>query len=203
MPSLNSTTRTIRVKIVYYGAGLSGKTTNLDHLHRVFPKRSRGVMVKLDTETERTLFFDYFPATLGKLGGYGVKVDFFTVPGQSFYNATRRAVLEKADGIAFVADSSPRREHANRVALENLAQNLATWGRKLEDIPLVFQWNKRDVPNALPVSLLERTLNPRICPSVAAIAKNGEGVWDTQAAILRAVLDHLRRQYANPRRRYA
>ena len=192
MPVMNTAERSIRLKVVYYGAGLSGKTTNLEHLHRVFPSRTRGAMVKLDTETERTLFFDYFPAHLGRLAGYMVKIDFFTVPGQSFYNATRRAVLDNVDGIVFVADSSRRREQANHVAMENLQENLSSWDRKLEDIPMVLQWNKRDVPKPLPVSLLEQTLNPRGLGSVEASAINGDGVWETQSLIVRQILEQLR-----------
>lgn len=192
MPVMNTAERSIRLKVVYYGAGLSGKTTNLEHLHQVFPSRTRGAMVKLDTETERTLFFDYFPAHLGRLGGYMVKIDFFTVPGQSFYNATRRAVLDNVDGIVFIADSSKRREQANHVAMENLQQNLSSWGRQLSDIPLVLQWNKRDIRDALPVSLLERTLNPRSLKSFEASAINGDGVWETQSQIVREILEQLR-----------
>ena len=192
MARINPTKRQVTVKLVYYGPGLSGKTTNLRHLHEVYPHQERGDMVELDTETERTLFFDYFPANLGTIAGFGLKADFFTVPGQSFYNATRRAVLEGADGIAFVADSSEQREEANLVTLANLHENLAASHRELADIPMVFQWNKRDLPDALPTRLLERQLNERGLPSFEAVAVDGQGVWETQKALLAAVLQDLR-----------
>jgi signal recognition particle receptor subunit beta len=192
MARINPAQRTIAVKLVYYGPGLSGKTTNLVKLHLVYPQNQRGDLVKLDTETERTLFFDYFPASLGTIGGFRLKADFFTVPGQSFYNATRRAVLEGADGIVFVADSTPDREEANLVSLENMHQNLESLGKRLTDLPHVFQWNKRDVPGALPEKLLQRQLNPGNAPAVAAIASQGVGVWDTQGILLKSVLEDLR-----------
>ncbi len=192
MARINAAKRQMTVKVVYYGPGLSGKTTNLLCLHAAYPSALRGELVKLDTETERTLFFDYFPAELGEIAGYRLKADLFTVPGQSFYNATRRAVLESVDGIVFVADSLPEREEANVVALENLRDNLERMGRTLETIPLVFQWNKRDVPGATPERRLQKLLNPSGRPAVAAMAAQGTGVWETQSAILKDVLDDLR-----------
>lgn len=192
MARINPAKKLMSVKVVYYGPGLCGKTTNLLHLHNNYPDAQRGELVKLDTETERTLFFDYFPADLGTVGGYRLKADFFTVPGQSFYNATRKAVLDAADGVVFVADSSPDREEANIATLENMKENLASMGRSLHEIPLVFQWNKRDVPGALSEKLLQRQLNPDGLPAVPAIASTGVGVWETQALILKAVLADLR-----------
>jgi len=182
----------LTMKIVYYGPGLSGKTTNLQWLHESYPADTRGDLVKLDTETERTLFFDYFPAELGMIGRYRVKANFFTVPGQSFYNATRRAVLVGADGLVFIADSAPSREEANLVSLANLRENLRAAGRDLEQLPLVFQWNKQDLPGAMSPRMLERMLNPTGAPSFSAVATRGEGVWDTQVCILQAVMERLR-----------
>lgn len=182
----------LTVKIVYYGPGLSGKTTNLQVLHESYPPDTRGDLVKLDTETERTLFFDYFPASMGSIGRYQVKTNFFTVPGQSFYNATPRAVLAGVDGIVFVADSSAAREEANVVSLANLEANIVAAGRELDRIPMVFQWNKRDLPDAMPVRLMERMLNKQHHPSVEAVASTGLGVWDTQARILMQVMEQLR-----------
>lgn len=182
----------LTVKIVYYGPGLSGKTTNLQWLHESYPPDTRGDLVMLDTETERTLFFDYFPASLGRIGRYRVKANFFTVPGQSFYNATRRTILTGADGLVFVADSSAAREEANLVSLENLRTNLTASGRDLARMPLVFQWNKRDLPDAMPVKLLQRMLNRHGRPAFPAVASQGEGVWDAQAAILQQVMQKLR-----------
>ncbi len=182
----------LTVKIVYYGPGLSGKTTNLQWLHEAYPPDTRGDLVKLDTETERTLFFDYFPASLGTIGRYRVKANFFTVPGQSFYNATRRTVLAGADGIVFVADSSAAREEANLVSFSNLEQNLVSAGRDLDTLPLVMQYNKQDLPDAMPVRLLQRLLNRRQAPEVPAVATRGEGVWETQALVLQGVMAQLR-----------
>lgn len=191
---VQAASREICLKIVYYGPGLSGKTTNLVQLHQKCPRGQRGALVQLDTESERTLFFDYFPLSIGNIGGFRVKVDFFTVPGQSFYNATRRAVLEGVDGIVFVADSSPDREEANISSREDMLKNLDITRRKLAEIPHVYQWNKRDAPGALKETLLERQLNPEKAPSVAASAINGVGVWETQGLILRHVFENLREE---------
>jgi len=184
--------RLLTVKIVYYGPGLGGKTTNLAQLHERFPGGQRGEMLQLDTDTERTLFFDYFPMVLGRIGGYRVKVDFFTVPGQSFYHATRRAVLEGADGIAFIADSTPSREQANIVAREDLVENLAQLGVSLQDVPHVYQWNKRDARNALSVAMMASVLNPEGAPSAPAIAIRDKGVWETHMLLLGQVFDKIR-----------
>ena len=193
MARINPKTSTLTVKIVYYGPGQSGKTTNLSWLHGRYPEDQRGPLIQLDTDTERTLFFDYFPATLGTLGRYRVKADLFTVPGQSFYNVTRRAVLAGADGVVFVADSAPRREEANALSLANLMENLASYGESAAKRPLVFQWNKRDVPGALSVARLEKRLNPEGRPSIPAVAHTGLGVVETQTAILAAVLQRIDR----------
>ncbi|HNC99830.1 MAG TPA: gliding-motility protein MglA [Myxococcota bacterium] len=189
---VHAANREICLKIVYYGPGLSGKTTNLLQLHERCPRGQRGAMVQLDTESERTLFFDYFPLNVGNLGGYKVKVDFFTVPGQSFYHATRRAVLEGVDGIVFVADSNEDREGANVVARADLARNLELGGRSLETVPHVYQWNKRDARRALPIRVLEQMLNPEAAPSLEAKASSGVGVWETQNAVLKLVFENLR-----------
>lgn len=192
MARVNQQKRLLTLKIVYYGPGLSGKTTNLLKLHDAYPAAERGQLLQLDTETERTLFFDYFPANLGAIGGFRLKADFFTVPGQSFYNATRKAVLEGADGIVFVADSAPDREEANLVTMENLDQNLQEMGRGLQALPHVLQWNKRDVPGATPVKVLNKQLNRYNAPAFEAVAYQGQGIWETQAAILKDVVANLR-----------
>lgn len=191
---INAARKELSIKIVYYGPGLSGKTTNLSKLHDVCPRAQRGKLIQLDTETERTLFFDYFPLSLGAAGGYRVKIDYFTVPGQSFYHATRQAVLEGTDGIVFVADSSPDREEANIVSREDLVQTLQARNRSLAKIPHVYQWNKRDVPRALSITTLARSLNPERVEAVEAVAVNGVGVWDTQQLIVRKVLIELKAQ---------
>lgn len=191
--------RLMTLKIVYYGPGLSGKTTNLEVLHDRMSRDQRGALVQLDTETERTLFFDYFPVVLGKIAGFRVKVDFFTVPGQSFYTATRRAVLEGADGVVFVADSSARREEANLQSRDDMVAALEGMGRDLADIPHVYQWNKRDVPDAMPVKLLESMLNPEGAPSMEATAIDGTGVAETQNAILQDVVSAIQAELRRSR----
>ncbi len=183
--------REICLKIVYYGPGLCGKTTNLLKLYDQVPEAARGNMVTLDTETERTLFFDYFPVAAGTIGRYRLKMDYFTVPGQSFYEGTRRAVLDGVDGIVFVADSSPSREQANLVSHGDMLRYLVEQGRDAEAIPRVYQWNKRDVRGALSEKMLQRLLNPEGRPAFGAIAIEGSGVKETQAAISSATLAAL------------
>ncbi|MCB9792051.1 MAG: gliding-motility protein MglA [Alphaproteobacteria bacterium] len=187
---INEKTRTLTFKIVFHGPGLSGKTTNIRRLREGLPPERRGELVELATEQERTLFFDYFPARLGEVGGYRLRVHFFTVPGQSFYARTRAAVLQGADGVIFVADSSPGREAANHLALEDLKRQLRAQGRA--QVPIVFQWNKRDLPDALPVHTLERALNPNGRPSCSAMALSGEGVQLCHALLMRELLGGLR-----------
>jgi mutual gliding-motility protein MglA len=188
---INRRRNEIGIKIVYYGPGLSGKTTNLEWLHRRLPNDRRGDLIQLATETERTLFFDYFPYSLGSSGEYAIKVDFFTVPGQSFYHETRRAVLDGVDGIVFVADSDPSREQANELARMDMVRSLADRGRDLADVPHVYQWNKRDTRSPVPVRFLERVLNPEGAPSFEAIAVSGSGVLETQDAVVREVLNRV------------
>lgn len=188
---VNAKLKEIRLKLVYYGPGLSGKTTNLKHLHDHLPDRQRGKLIQLDTETERTLFFDYFPMVLRSSQDYAIKVDYFTVPGQSFYQATRRAVLEGADGVIFVADSSPGREESNLLSWEDLLLSLEEQGRTVADLPLVFQWNKRDVDGAVPVSVLERSLNRAGAPAIEAVASRGDGVVETHETALRLLVERV------------
>lgn len=190
---INRRSQQLEIKIVYYGPGLSGKTTNLAWMHANTPEKQRGRLVKLDTETERTLFFDYFPFDLGEADGYAIKVDFFTVPGQSFYQATRRAVLEGVDGIIFVADSHVDREDANVLAREDMVASLAERGRALEDVPHIYQWNKRDVDAALSPSILDKMLNPEGVETVSAVATTGEGVLEATQLILDKVMNHVPR----------
>ncbi|MEL6345678.1 MAG: GTPase domain-containing protein [Myxococcota bacterium] len=191
---VNTARNQIHLKLVYYGPGMSGKTTNLVQLHEAAPQKRRGELLRLDTETERTLFFDYFPLNIGSIGGYNIKLDLFTTPGQSFYHDTRRAVLEGADGVVFVADSSPSREQANRLSLRDLYGTLENRGRMLSTVPIIFQYNKRDVQGALPLSVMERTLNPEKRPAFPAVAVAGQGVQETHRALIAAVLQQLRSQ---------
>ena len=188
--------RLMTLKVVYYGPGLSGKTTNLAALHALKSDRQRGALVQLDTESERTLFFDYFPVVLGRIGGFDVKVDFFTVPGQSFYTQTRMAVLDGADGVVFVADSSERRESANLQSRADLEASLAASGRSIADLPLVYQYNKRDVPDAMPVDLMRQLLNPGGAPDLEAVASQDQGVVETERLILKHVVASIQEQMA-------
>lgn len=188
--------RLMTLKVVYYGPGMSGKTTNLRSLHGMFGAGQRGALVQLDTETERTLFFDYFPVVIGEIRGFRLKVDLFTVPGQSFYQTTRRLVLDGADGIVFVADSHPDREEANQLSREDMVSALADQGRSLHDVPHVYQWNKRDVPGAVASHFLRKQLNPEGAPMVEAIAEQGVGVQETHRLVLQGVIESIRNRTA-------
>lgn len=189
---INLRTRALTLKVVYYGPGMSGKTTNLKRIHARRPEAEKGQLIELSTESERTLFFDYFPLELGRLAGLHLRVHLFTVPGQAFYRATREAVLKGADGVVFVADSSAARESANLRSLQDMRDQLEVLG--LSDIPVVFQWNKRDAADAMPTRVMERCLNPGGAPSSEAIALCDEGVAFTQALVMRAILQRLREQ---------
>jgi len=166
-------------------------------LHRHYPSPNRGDLVTLDTQAERTLFFDYFPASLGSVGGLQIQIDFFTVPGQSFYNETRRSVLRGVDGIVFVADSTPTRESANELSKNNMISNLKALAQDPSSIPLVYQWNKRDVERAIPIKLLERVLNPEGRKSIEASAVSGDGVWETQRLIVADTVQALKQRMAD------
>lgn len=180
------------LKVVYYGPGMSGKTTNLLALHRSLPTANRGELIQLDTDAERTLFFDYFPLAAGRVGRFRIKVDFFTVPGQSFYAKTRRAVLDGVDGIVFVADSSPSREQANLVSHADMVSSLIDAGRSLSEVPIVYQFNKRDLPRPVPTKILQSQLCPDDARIIEAVAVRGEGVDETQQAIVDLTLASLR-----------
>ncbi len=193
---INVRKRELSLKIVYFGPGLSGKTTNLVALHRRLPARSRGELLQLDTETERTLFFDYFPMELGRVGPYTIKIDAFTVPGQSFYRETRRAVLEGVDGIVFVADADPRREEANVQARADMERMLTEHRRPLSEVPHVYQWNKADLPNATPARVLDKVLNPEGAPAHRGIATEGVGVAEVWDLILELVMEDISSQVA-------
>jgi len=198
MVFVNYTTMQMTAKIVYYGPGLCGKTTNLKWIHSKTAPRSRGEMVSLETEGDRTLFFDLLPLDVGIIGGMKVRLQLYTVPGQVFYNATRRLVLKGADGVVFVADSQVPALEPNEESLANLWQNLEELGlNKEEALPIVFQYNKRDLArNLLPVDKLERALNPGMAPSFEAAAIHGVGVFETLKEISRLALDSVRRRVA-------
>ena len=194
MALINHRAREIHFKIVYYGAGLCGKTTNLRRLHDRLPPERRGRLISIATDHERTLFFDFLPIELGQIGGLTTRFHLYTVPGQVYYRLSRRAVLQGLDGIVFVADSHPAREDANRESLADLGTHLVTLGlspEQLRRLPWVFQYNKRDVAAAVPVERLRAALNPGGAPEFETVASEGKGVAETLRAICKAVLARL------------
>jgi hypothetical protein len=193
MALVNHTTREINAKIVYYGPGLCGKTTNI-HLiyHRIQPGQ-RGKLISLATETDRTLFFDFLPVELGTIKNYKVRFHLYTVPGQVFYNATRKLVLKGADGVIFVADSQRAMLDANIESITNLRDNFAEQGVNLDDFPMVIQYNKRDLPEVMSVDELNEALNPGKVPFFEAVAKTGDGVLKTFTAVSKLVLQDMQK----------
>ena len=194
MALINHRTHEIHFKIVYYGPGLCGKTTNLRALHDRLPPERRGKMISIATDHERTLFFDFLPIDLGTVNGFLTRFHLYTVPGQVYYRLSRRAVLQGVDGLVFVADSHPAREAANRESLSDLHDHLRTLGvtgPALARIPWVYQWNKRDTPVAIPIEKLRRALNPQGWPEYEAVASDGKGVSETLRAACKAVLARL------------
>lgn len=198
MASINYAIREISVKIVFYGPGLSGKTTNLQVIHRKIPVDYRSDMVSLATETDRTLFFDFLPLDLGKIKGFSTKFQLYTVPGQVYYNATRKLVLRGVDGVVFVADSAQDKMQENQESFQNLHDNLAEYGIKQGSIPIVIQYNKRDLPNALPVETIEKALNRFGYPWNEAVANQGKGVFESLKIIGKIVIDSLNKKYSRP-----
>ena len=193
MSFINYSSREINCKIVYYGPGLCGKTTNLQWIYNKTNPDLKGKMISLATETERTLFFDFLPLALGEIRGFKTRFHLYTVPGQVYYNASRKLILKGVDGVVFVADSQIERMEANMESLENLRINLAEQGYDLDKLPYVVQYNKRDLPNAIPLNELEEQLNPTKVPSFEAVAPKGIGVFDTLKAVAKLVLTELRK----------
>ncbi len=192
MVFFNHATRQMTAKIVYYGPGLCGKTTNLNTIYGKTSQKARGEMVSLNTETDRTLFFDLLPMDVGMVGGFKTKLQLYTVPGQVFYNSTRKLVLKGVDGIVFVVDSQIPMLDACKESYLNLDENLRELGLNLNDIPMVFQWNKRDLKNVLPVEDLEAALNSRGAPSFQCVASDGTGVFETLRGITKLALSHIK-----------
>lgn len=191
MALINVASREIQCKIVYYGTGYCGKTTNLQYIHHSAPQTARGNLLSIATENERTLFFDFLPLDLGSVHGFRVRFHLYTVPGQVLYERTRVAVLNGVDGIVFVADSSPEKLEENFQSLIELETNMRRAGKDLGDFPLVLQWNKRDVPNAIPVPTLDHYLNRRHVQTFEASAVSGDGVFSTLRAICKSVMTRL------------
>jgi len=193
MSFINYSAREINCKLVYYGPGLCGKTTNLQFIYNKTRPESKGKMISLATETERTLFFDFLPLSLGEIRGFKTRFHLYTVPGQVFYDASRKLILKGVDGVCFVADSQLERMEANIESLDNLRFNLEEQGYDLDTIPYVIQYNKRDLPSAVPVEELRTTLNTSDVPDFEACAVTGEGVFDTLKALAKQVLTELRK----------
>jgi len=194
MTFINYAAREINCKIVYYGPGLCGKTTNLQWIYDKTNPQAKGKLISLATETDRTLFFDFLPLDLGQVRGFKTRFHLYTVPGQVFYDASRKLILKGVDGVVFIADSQDARMEANAESLQNLEKNLKEQGYDLKTIPYVLQMNKRDLPTAIPAEEIYRQLNVKGEPTFEAVAMNGTGVFDTLKAVAKLVLTELKKK---------
>jgi signal recognition particle receptor subunit beta len=194
MSFINYASREINCKIVYYGPGLCGKTTNLQFVYQKTAPEAKGKMISLATETERTLFFDFLPLALGEIRGFKTRFHLYTVPGQVFYDASRKLILKGVDGVVFVVDSQEERMDANSESLDNLRDNLEEQGYDLNKLPFVIQYNKRDLPNLIPVEELRREFNRTGVPDFEACAATGEGVFETLKAVAKLILVDMKRK---------
>jgi signal recognition particle receptor subunit beta len=192
---INYSSREINCKIVYYGPGLCGKTTNLQYIYRRTNPDQKGKLISLATETERTLFFDFLPLALGDIKGFKIRFHLYTVPGQVFYAASRKLILKGVDGVIFVADSQIERMESNMESLDDLQINLAEQGYELEKLPFAVQYNKRDLPNIVPVEEMDKLLNHRTVPWFEGVATTGKGVFETLKAVAKLVLFELKKHY--------
>ena len=197
MVSINYSAREVCCKIVYYGPGLSGKTTNLQYVHTKVPSTTRGELISLATEADRTLYFDFLPINIGTINGFQAKFQLYTVPGQVYYNATRKLVLRGVDGVVFVADSQPDKMDENIEALANLIDNLKEYGYDVNELPLVIQYNKRDLPNIMTTEEMDQKLNTYNFPTFEASATVGTGVFDTLKLIIKLVLEKAKNSKAS------
>ena len=193
MTFINYASREINCKIVYYGPGLCGKTTNLQHIYDSTAPQAKGKLISLATETDRTLFFDFMPLELGTVRGFKTRFHLYTVPGQVYYDASRKLILKGVDGVVFVADSQEERMDANVESLYNLEDNLQSQGYDLNQLPYVLQLNKRDLPNVIPMHDLTHEFQKKGEPVFEAVAKDGTGVFDTLKAVAKQVLTELRK----------
>lgn len=191
MTIFNYAAREMTAKIVYYGPGLSGKTTSIQYIHTKISPKNKGKLVSLATETDRTLFFDFFPVEFGQIGGFKIKFNFYTVPGQVFYNTTRKLVLKGADGVVFVADSQRGMAEQNKESLDNLKENLKIHGIDWKTVPFIIQYNKRDLPGVMSVEEMRRDLNDRGVPDFETTATNGDGIMDAMKVICKMVLEEI------------
>lgn len=195
MSFINYSSREINCKIVYYGPGLCGKTTNLQYIYRRTNPDQKGKLISLATETERTLFFDFLPLSLGDIKGFKIRFHLYTVPGQVFYAASRKLILKGVDGVVFVADSQIERMESNMESLDDLKINMAEQGYELEKLPFAVQYNKRDLPNVVPVADMDKLLNYRNVVWFEAVAVTGKGVFETLKAVAKQVLFELKKHY--------
>ena len=195
MSFINYSSREINCKIVYYGPGLCGKTTNLQYIFRRTNPGQKGKLISLATETERTLFFDFLPLALGDIKGFKIRFHLYTVPGQVFYAASRKLILKGVDGVVFVADSQIERMDSNMESLDDLNINLAEQGYELVKLPFAIQYNKRDLPNIILAGDMNKVLNTRSVPSFEAVAVTGKGVFETLKAVAKQVLFELKKHY--------
>lgn len=195
MSFINYSSREINCKIVYYGPGLCGKTTNLQYIYKRTNPEQKGKLISLATETERTLFFDFLPLALGDIKGFRIRFHLYTVPGQVFYAASRKLILKGVDGVVFVADSQLERMEANIESLEDLRINLSEQGYDLDKLPFTIQYNKRDLPNVAPLMEMNSLLNPNGVPYFEAVAITGKGVFETLKSVAKQVLFELKKHY--------
>jgi signal recognition particle receptor subunit beta len=191
MSLINYSSREINCKIVYYGPGLCGKTTNIQYVYNKVDPSTKGKLITLATEMDRTLFFDFLPLELGTVKGFKTRFHLYTVPGQVYYDASRKLILRGVDGIVFVADSQSARYDANIESLYNLHENLEEYKLKLDDVPFVLQYNKRDMEDVIALEDMEQELNPEKFPSFPAVAVKGDGVFDTLKCVAKGVLKKL------------
>lgn len=192
MSFVNYHTKEINCKIVYYGPGLGGKTTNIQYIYQKTSSQNKGQMITLNTENERTLFFDFLPLDLGEIRGFKTRFHLYTVPGQVFYEASRKLILRGVDGLVFVADSQVERMEANLESYQGLEKNLAEQGYDVSKVPMVMQWNKRDLPNIVPTEDLQFQLNKRKFPAFEAVASQGTGVFETLKMVSKSVLLNIK-----------
>jgi signal recognition particle receptor subunit beta len=194
MSFINYSTKEINCKIVYYGPGLSGKTTNLQHIYEKVTPGAKGKMISLATDSDRTLFFDFLPLSLGDIKGFKTRFHLYTVPGQVFYNNSRKLILKGVDGVVFIADSRIERTEANVESFDNLNINLNEHGYNLGEIPYVIQYNKRDLPNIMSIEELRKLLNQDNRPEFEGVATEGKGVFDTLKSVAKLVLNEFKKE---------
>src|SRR5262249_17626101 len=193
MVQINFALKEVNCKIVFYGPGMSGKTTNLEIVHQKAPEENKGELTSISTDGDRTLFFDFMPLDLGNVAGMRTKFQLYTVPGQVYYNSTRKLVLQGVDGIIFVADSDPEKMPENIESYQNLIDNLTEYGKDIRELPHVLQYNKRDLPNAMSVADMDQQLNKFGVPTFEAVAYTGEGVFPTLKTLAGMVLESIDR----------